>query len=240
MLYITCCRSWSLSGKSKIDTIHFRVAIKPDDMKKIKLEDLKQGDIIRAVIPKNGEHTLIVLNDYAPDIHIQCLNACSFSSRPSRKKDARVIEITGCEIPSELFKVKKEKSFLRIDEIVCLKKYLYRDYIMNLKAYPDLWKKICEEISLNTASVSIELDGLCECECLPGQVQPFDCILEINQLDPIIINKYKKYGKVTSCSCCYRIIYLGERVIECSYCQDNTMVYIHDFNKNKTFICDVD
>lgn len=48
-----------------------------------KLDELKRGDGITACIPKQGNHTLIILEDYNKEKHLKCLNGCSFSSHPS-------------------------------------------------------------------------------------------------------------------------------------------------------------
>jgi len=76
-------------------------------MKK-KLEDLRRGDVIEGNIPKNRNHTVIILENYNKKKHIKCIPACSFSSHPSEKRDTRYLLIAGIEIPDFFFEEKKE------------------------------------------------------------------------------------------------------------------------------------
>ena len=203
-------------------------------MKK-KLEDLKRGDVLKACIPKQGEHTVIILEDYDRERHIKCLNACSFSSHPSKKQDNRYLSIEGVNIPDFFFKEQKEYSHLRIDEPVCLKKFLVRDYLGSLRDHTHLWQLICDRVSQVSALATLELDGMCNCDCLKeNEVQSFYCIHEITQLPPEVIDKYKG-SCITSCPCCYRIIAYDACYDRCPHCDDNNITLIHDFGVNRTF-----
>ncbi len=81
-----------------------------------KIHELIRADVIRAVIPKNGEHTVIILEDYQEVKHIKCINCCSFSSHPSSKKEKlRYISIEGIKVPNFIFEIKKDFTHMRID-----------------------------------------------------------------------------------------------------------------------------
>lgn len=202
-----------------------------------KIEELVRGDVIRGLIPKKGEHTVIILSDYSPDEHMKCINACSFSSNPSLKKDNRNIELDGVEIPDYFFDIKKPISYLRIDELPCLKKFEIREYKGNLKSHTKLWKKICTSISNVSALATQELDGMCSCSCFDAnELEPFYCTQEISHLAPEVLKEYKYHGQIMTCSCCQKIIPIHTCPPLCPYCNDNTCSYLHDFDKNTTEI----
>ena len=202
---------------------------------KRKLNELKRGDVIIACIPKQGNHTVIILEDYDEQKHVKCLNACSFSSQPSGKDSNRFLSIEGVEIPEFFFKQKKEYSYLRIDEPICLKKFLVRDYLGTMKDHTHLWQLICDRLSQNSALATIELDGICDCQCLKeNEVNSFYCIHEIAQLPKEVIEEYSG-SCITSCPCCYRIIAYDASTERCPYCDDNNITLIHDFGENYTF-----
>lgn len=207
-----------------------------------RINDLVRGDVIRAVIPKNGEHTVIILEDYQEEKHIKCINCCSFSSHPSSKKEKlRYISIEGIKVPDFIFEIKKDFTHMRIDEPICLKRFLIREYLGNLNEVPKFWDLICSEVAKMSMVAGVELDGLCSCDCLKNEgIEPMYCIQEIHQLTPELVEKYKQYRYVTTCPCCWRIIDTSGCAIRCPYCDDNLVAYVHDFERMSTDIWDVE
>lgn len=207
---------------------------------KVKIEDLRQGDVVRAVIPNKGEHTFIVLEDYDPHVHVKCIHCCSFSSNPSSKSGKRFLSLDGCEIPDYFFEEHKDISYLRIDEEICLQRFLLRERLGNLKDHFDLWTRICNELSDVSVLASIELKGVCACKCLEeSPYPPFYCTQEISHLSPDVVDQYKQYGCVSACPCCGQIIALGGGAYKCKNCSDNLMVIIYDFHQNRNYITEV-
>ena len=73
-----------------------------------------------------------------------------------------IFSISGIDIPNDWFKIKKETSYIRIDNPICLNKDEYSptsySYKGNLKkCYPDLWDKICTYDAPITSEI---------CECI--------------------------------------------------------------------------
>lgn len=206
---------------------------------KPKIDQLKRGDVIRAVIPHQGEHTVIILEDYDPSKHIKCINACSFSSQPSQKMDSRIISIAGYAIPEFFFEYRKDWSYLRIDEVICLRKFEIRSRIGSLVDHKALWELICQTVSDHSALATIELDGICSCNCFEESPwPPFYCYQEISQLAPEQVEEYKQYGCISSCPCCGRVVSLEGAPVKCK-CDDNLIVIIHDFHKNRSYTTSV-
>jgi len=207
---------------------------------KIKIENLKKGDVIRASIPTKGEHSVIVLEDFKAGEHVKCIYSCTFSSNPSQKKDIRFISLDGLSIPDEIFSVKKETTYLRIDEPICLKKFEIRSKQCSLIDFPDLWEKICESLSTLSAEPAHELKGICSCKCLEEVIfPPFYCFMEISKLPNEDLDHYKTFDIIASCPCCGIIINTTGKAEKCN-CGDNLVVMLSDFKNNRPQIAPLD
>ncbi|MBK8516107.1 MAG: hypothetical protein IPL55_07395 [Saprospiraceae bacterium] len=168
-----------------------------------------------------------------------------FSSHPSKNKETkRYISIEGIKVPNFLFDQKKDFTYMRIDEKVCLNKFLIRDYIGNLShndEAKEFWDLICSEVANVSMVAGVELDGLCDCNCLKDNgIEPMYCIQEIHNLSPDLIEEFKEYGCVTSCPCCWKIIDKTGSLTKCPHCGDNLVAYVHDFWKMVTEMWEVE
>ncbi|HQW46947.1 MAG TPA: hypothetical protein PLZ98_07715 [Chitinophagaceae bacterium] len=107
---------FDLSSIFTINFVYIALTLLPFTIMNKKIHELIRADVIRAVIPKNGEHTVIILEDYQEVKHIKCINCCSFSSHPSSKKEKlRYISIEGIKVPNFIFEIKKDFTHMRID-----------------------------------------------------------------------------------------------------------------------------
>jgi len=121
---------------------------------------LKIGDVIWANPPKIGRHIFIIC-DLNANSSFDCFPAVNLSSNCSKCKNC-CIDINGIDIPKDWFSIKKEVSYLRIDNPFCLKIENYKDthysFKGNLKEnYSVLFDKICSYNSTITRQV-------CGCE----------------------------------------------------------------------------
>jgi len=199
--------------------------------------ELKEGDLIRALITdekinkKNREHCFIIFNphqikDDSKKRHRICIPACSFSSKFPKSDNEIYIEIDPNLIPIELFNDRKENTILRIGKPKCVEKYQFREYKTNLKAFPHLWKEICEKVFKSFPEDLGILNSVCDCDCLVNnKIDAGYCEQDIPYLYDQNSNKICE--KIKLCSCCrYKFDTFNYYFEDCPKCKDNTHIII--------------
>ena len=107
---------------------------------------LEIGDVVWAYHSKIGKHLFIIVS-LNSEKDYECLPAINLSSNCSKCEDC-CIDLNEVDIPKDWFEIKKEVSYLRIDNPVCLNRKSYRNEDYSYKGnlmqnYSALFNKIC-------------------------------------------------------------------------------------------------
>lgn len=215
--------------------------------KHMKYEDLKEGDLIRALITdeklsKNKrEHCFIIFNEHrAKDEtkkrHRICIPACSFSSKFPKCDDETYIEIDTDLIPPNLFNEQKENTILRVGKPKCVERYQFKEYKTNLKSYPEFWKELCEKVNGAFPEDLGDFDSVCDCQCLvDNEIEAGYCEQDECFLVEEICKEETQPKKL--CSCCgFKFPQFDHKFTICPNCNDNVYIIIIDNNGCECFI----
>lgn len=213
----------------------------------MKYEDLREGDLIRALITdeklsKNKrEHCFIIFNEHrakdeSKKRHRICIPACSFSSKFPKCENETYIEINTDLVPADLFNEKKENTILRVGKPKCVERYQFKEYKTNLKAYPEFWKELCQKVNEAFPDDLGDFDSVCDCECLvDNEIEAGYC----EQDECYIIDEYcppeSEPKKLCAC-CCYEFENFNFDFELCPVCCQNSHVIIVDNQGCQSFI----
>jgi len=201
--------------------------------------DLKEGDLIRALITDEGlkgkqrEHCFIIFNEHkikdaSKKRHRICIPACSLSSKFPKCDGEIYIEINTDLIPPNLFNESKDQTLLRIGRPKCVERYQFKEYRTNLKAYPEFWKEICEKVQVAFPEDLGGFDAVCDCQCLvDNDIDVGYC----EQEETYLISKHCEMPHESKkiCSACgFEFNNLHHEFELCQVCCNNNHVIIID------------